>query len=116
MKNIDLIIILLIFLIIIIYLEEKNKKNNYTIIRNNIKSKQAKRAKQSSLMLNNTVNINRETDNLLKPESSTSKIKSEIGGSKPYKNVIIDDNNLKLNVINYDTKLGYRKLPFQISK
>jgi hypothetical protein len=111
MENIDLIIILLIFFIIIINL--KNKKNNHTIINNKLKSYQLK---QTTLMLNNTVDINKETDNLLKPQSSTSNIKSQTGGSKPYKNVIIDDNNLKLNLIDYDTKSGYIKLPFQISK
>ena len=72
--------------------------------------------KRTKLMINNTIDIDKETDNLLKPQNSRSDIKSEIGGSKSYNDVVFNDNNLKLNVIDYDTKLGYGKLPFQISK
>lgn len=109
MKDIDLIIILLIFFIIIIYLKKNKKNNDNTIKKKNIIQKKPKN--KPVLMLNNLVNIDKETNNLLLHENSTSNIKSQAGGSKPYKDIKLNDNNLNLNVINYNNYSSYRKVP-----
>jgi hypothetical protein len=105
----DLIIILLIFLIIFFnyYFNYKKKNYNVDIIEKEINIQQL----QPSQMLNELVNVDKELSNLLLPESSTNNITSQIGGSKAYKNIVISDNNLKMNNVNYKYYSSYRKKP-----
>jgi len=103
-----IIIILLIFIIIIFYFNNKNKKNNNVdIIEKDTNIQQV----QPSQLLNKLVNVDKVISNLLLPESSTNNITSQIGGSKAYKNIIIGDNNLSMNNVNYKYYSSYRKKP-----
>jgi hypothetical protein len=105
----DLIIIFLIFVIIFFYFNNNDNKNNNTnIVEKEVNVQQV----QPSQMVNQIINVEKETSNLLLPESSTNNITSEIGGSKAYKNIIVGDNNLKINNVNYKYYSSYRKKPF----
>jgi hypothetical protein len=103
----DLIIIFLIFIIIFFYFNNKKKNNNPDNIERKINIQQL----QPSQMINELVNVDKELSNLLLPESSTNNITSQIGGSKAYQNIIIGDNNLSMNNVNYKYYSSYRKKP-----
>jgi hypothetical protein len=102
-------IVLLIILIIIIYSDKVtlNKPDNL-IKKDDIKI-------IPSQMLNDSINIKKELSNLLLPENSTNNITNQIGGSKAFKNVVLNDNNLKINNIDYKNYSSYRKIPSYVT-
>lgn len=103
----DLIIIFLIFIIIFFYFNNKKENTNNNIIEKKVNIQQL----QPSQMLNKIVNVDTVLSNLLLPESSTNNITSEIGGSKAYKDIVIGNNNLNMNNVNYKYYSSYRKKP-----
>lgn len=103
----DLIIIFLIFIIIFFYFNNKKENTNNNIIEKEVNIQQL----QPSQMLNKIVNVDTVLSNLLLPESSTNNITSEIGGSKAYKDIVIGNNNLNMNNVNYKYYSSYRKKP-----
>jgi hypothetical protein len=100
-------IILLIILIIIFYFNNKRQIKTDYIIEKDTNIQQL----QPSQMLNNIINIEKELSNLLLPENSTNNITNQIGGSKAYKHITFDDNNLKMNNVDYKYYSSYRRKP-----
>jgi len=105
------VIILLIIIIIIFY----NLKNDKKIINNssNIINKSYnyhKEKKSSVIVLNNPVPALRGYIDNYKPPSIDEK-----GGSKVFNDVIIDNNNLIANQVNYEKYESYRKKPLTIN-
>jgi len=82
---------------------DKGNINNNTYSNSNIEE-------QITLTYSNTPTFRGFVDLYYPPD-----IKEE-GGSKPFNDQIIDDDNLTVNQVNYDNYESYRKKPFTLKK
>ena len=118
------LIVYFILFYIIVYIYRTNKKNNnddnndnYTNINNNLLNETH----------NKHISVLSPNHLLIKPQWTTDsgdtpafrgftdeyylEDKNEIGGSKSFSNIELDDNNLLINEVNYKTYESYRKKP-----
>lgn len=106
----DLFLILLIILILFI---NNNIKTKYDIITNNNNSKENNNLiikKDTTISYGDTPNLRGYIDNYRLT------INNEKGGSKEFNDIIMNDDNLKANQVNYSYYESYRKKYTQLKE
>jgi len=104
-KNINLIICIILLIVIIIIYDNLKKNNNITKVN--------KINQPTHIIKKNVSKINNINNNNFTSMQIFKKKFDENGGSKPFSNIVINNDNLTANQVNYTLYESYRKKPLK---